>query len=210
MLPPSIFDDKPCLIEFSTSGCSSMLGTMMSSDAGLEFLHHPQLVAAEAHDFDVQIVVDEFHFLAQRHEGIAAVEQAAQDVGQLDDQFARRIGIEAHQRRNRVQRIEQEVRIDLVLQRLHAGVQQQAFLLFQLDLDAHAVPDLQFGSDHRDRRGVDQQLPPTRFGLSRLKVRLGAKRESSVCTKRSATMVTKNMVCHSNGRGVGRLRRIQR
>ena len=32
MLPPSIFDDKPCLMEFSTKGCSSMLGTMVSRE----------------------------------------------------------------------------------------------------------------------------------------------------------------------------------
>ncbi len=99
-------------------------------------------------------------FFAQRHKGIAAVEQAAQNVGQLDDQLARRVGIEAHQRGNRVQRIKKEVRIDLVLQRLHAGVQQQALLLFQLDLNAHAVPDFQFGPDDRDRGGVDQDFDP--------------------------------------------------
>jgi hypothetical protein len=34
------------------------------------------------------------------------------------------------------------VGIDLVLQRLHAGMHQQAFLLFQLDLNADTVPDL--------------------------------------------------------------------
>ena len=80
-----------------------------------------------------------------------AVEQAAQNVGQLDDQLAGRVGIEAHQRGNRIQRIKQKVRIDLVLQRLHAGVQQQALLLFQLDLNANAVPDFEFGSDDHDR-----------------------------------------------------------
>ena len=35
----------------------------------LEFLDDPQLVTPEAHDFNVQVVVDEFHFLAQGNEG---------------------------------------------------------------------------------------------------------------------------------------------
>ena len=125
-----------------------------------EFLHHAQLVATEADDFNVEIVVDEFHFFTQRHKSIAAVEQAAQNVGQLDDQFTGRIGIEAHQRGDRIQRIKEEVRIDLVLQRLHAGVQQQPLLLFQLDLNANAVPDFEFRPDDSDRSGVDQKLHP--------------------------------------------------
>ena len=44
---------------------------------GLHFFHHPQLVAPEADDFNVEIVVDEFQLFAQRHKSIAAVEQAA-------------------------------------------------------------------------------------------------------------------------------------
>ena len=76
----------------------------------LQFLHHSQLVAAEAHDFNVEIVVDELEFFVQRDKGVAAVQQSPQNRGQLDDQFARRIRIKAHQRRNRVQSVEQEVR----------------------------------------------------------------------------------------------------
>ena len=52
------------------------------------------------------------------------------------------------------------MRIDLVLQRLHAGMQQQALLLLQFDLNAHAVPDFEFRTNHHDRGRVDQQFDP--------------------------------------------------
>src|SRR5258707_13887967 len=106
--------------------------------SGIEFLHYPQLVLSETYDFNVQIVVDEFHFFAQRYEGFAAVQQAPQDVRQLDDHLARRIWIETYQRRNRIQGVKEEMRVDLVLQRLHTRVQKQALLLLQLDLRAYA------------------------------------------------------------------------
>jgi hypothetical protein len=112
-----------------------MLGTMVSRD------EVSRLVTAETDDFNVKIVVDEFEFFTKGNEGIAAVEQAAQNIGQLEDQLAGRIRIEADQRRDRVQGIKKEVGIDLILQGLHAGVQQEALLLLQLDLNAHAVPD---------------------------------------------------------------------
>ena len=109
----------------------------MTLEAGrIEFLHHLQLVAPEADDLDVEIVVDEFELLAQRHERVALLEQAAENLGELEDHLARRVGIEAHQRGHGVERVEQEVRIDLALQRVHAGLQQQPLLLFQLHLNA--------------------------------------------------------------------------
>ena len=90
-----------------------------------------------------------------------AVQQSAQNRGQLEDHVPRHIGIETHQRRNRIQRIEQEVRIDLVLQRLHARVQKKPLLLFQFDLDSDAVEDLDLDSNRGDGRGVDRDLRPT-------------------------------------------------
>src|SRR5580692_8090476 len=89
----------------------------------LQLLHDPQFVASETDYFDVEVVIDELQFFAKRYEGVAAAQQSSQNRRQLDDQFARRIGIEAHQRGDRVQGIEQEVRVDLVLQRFHSGLQ---------------------------------------------------------------------------------------
>src|SRR6185312_937404 len=81
----------------------------------IEVFYNPQLFGAEASDFDVKIIVDELHFLPQHYKGIVFSEQRAQDAGQLDDEIARLLGPHTHQRRYGIQRIEQEVRIDLAL-----------------------------------------------------------------------------------------------
>src|SRR5437588_12660506 len=52
------------------------------------------------------------------------------------------------------------MRIDLVLQRFHAGVQEQPLLLFKLDLQADAVPDLELGADDGDGGEIDQAFHP--------------------------------------------------
>src|SRR5215472_13896898 len=126
----------------------------------VEFLYHLELVAPETHHLDIEVVIDKFHLLAQGNKGISTAQQAAEDGRQLDDQLTRRVRIKTHQRGNRIQGIKQKVRIDLVLQRFHARVQQQALLLFQLDLDAHAVPDLQLRPNHHDGGGVNQHHHP--------------------------------------------------
>ncbi len=117
----------------------------------IKFLDHTQFVPPESDNFDVEIVVDKFELFPQGRKRFAAIKQPPQNRRQLEDHVARRVGIKAHQRRNRIQSIEQEVRIDLILQRLHAGVQQQALLLLEFDLNAYAVEDLEFDSDRRDR-----------------------------------------------------------
>src|SRR5271155_4271321 len=52
------------------------------------------------------------------------------------------------------------MRIDLILQRLHPSLQQQALLFFELHLDAYAVPDLQLSADGDDRCGVNRDPNP--------------------------------------------------
>src|ERR1700674_342795 len=125
---------------------------------GIEILDDLELVPSKTYDFNVQIIVDELHFLAQRDERIRTVQQTAKNGSEFQDHLPRRIGIEAHQRRNGIQRIEQEVRVDLILQRRHARLQQQPFLFFQLYLDANAVEDFQFRAHPHDYRKVDRAL----------------------------------------------------
>jgi len=124
----------------------------------IEILDDLELVPSKAHDFNIQIVVDELHFLAQRNERIRTVQQAAKNGSEFQDHLASRVGIEAHQRRNGIQCVEQKVRVNLILQRRHARLQQQSLLLFQLDLDADAVEDLQFRAHHHDHRQVNRAL----------------------------------------------------
>src|ERR1700674_1035816 len=132
--------------------------------SGIEFLDHSQLVPPKPYHFNVEIVIDEFEFFAQGRESFTAVEQPPQDRCQLEDHVPRHVGVKAHQRRYRVESIEEEVRIDLVLQRLHARVQQQPLLFLQLDLDAHAVENLQLDADRRHTRCVDGAVDPIVVG----------------------------------------------
>src|SRR5208282_2242802 len=122
----------------------------------VKVLDNLELVPSKAHNFNVEIIVDELHLLAQRNERIRTMQQAAKNGSELQDHVTRRVGIEAHQRRNGIQRVKQEVRVDLILQRHHSRLQQQPLLLFQLDLDAYAVEDFQFRAHHHDHRQVDR------------------------------------------------------
>src|SRR5207248_1235057 len=97
----------------------------------IKLFHDAQLVAAKAHNFNVEVVVNKTDFLTQSGEGFMAAQQAAQDAGQLDYNVARAVRINAHQRRDRIKGVEKEVGIDLALQRLHPRLQQQALLLLQ-------------------------------------------------------------------------------
>ena len=52
------------------------------------------------------------------------------------------------------------MRIDLVLQSLHSRLQQQAFLLFELDLNTDAIKNFELSSNHHDRSSVDRGFHP--------------------------------------------------
>src|SRR5262245_17337050 len=56
-----------------------------------------QLVAAKADYFDVQVVVNELDLFAQLDELVVFAEQAAENLGEFDDQLASAVGIESHQ-----------------------------------------------------------------------------------------------------------------
>ena len=144
-------------MQFSTSGCKQDCRNHDVERFRIKVFIDAKLVAAKAHHFDIEIVVNEFNFIAQLDKFIMLAQQAAQDLGKLQDQFARAVGIKAHQRRNRVQRVEQKMRIDLALQRVKTRFQKQALLLFQLHLNACEVPDLDWDRDGCHRGGNDRQ-----------------------------------------------------
>ena len=77
MRPSPTLRDRPCLIEFSTSGCRIMLGTI-DVEARLVDLLLDDQARAEADALDVEILVDGGQFLAQRHEVLLAAEQPAE------------------------------------------------------------------------------------------------------------------------------------
>ena len=112
IVPPPTLRDSPCFTQFSTSGWRIMLGTRTSSVFGLDVRPHPKL-RAESNDFDVEVLVDRLELFADRDEVIGIAEPAPQQRRQPVHDHARRFGLRADQRRDRGQRVEQEVRVDL-------------------------------------------------------------------------------------------------
>src|ERR1019366_8330518 len=82
-------------------------------------------------------------------------QQAAEHFGNFHYHDTRLIGIGANERGNRVERVEQEVRIDLAGERREARFHQQARLFFELLFVARVVPDFQRDGDGEERGGVD-------------------------------------------------------
>ena len=79
--------------------------------------------SGKAHLLDFEIAPEEFEFLAQRdllH--VAAIQRAAEQFAEADDHAVGRVGILVDERGDGVERIEQEVRIDLHAQGLQAGL----------------------------------------------------------------------------------------
>ena len=88
------------------------------------------------------------------------LEQRAQDVGELDGHLARQFRLDADERGDGVESIEEEVRIDLALQGVEPRFQQEVLLLFELHLDAERVPDLEGDADDDGSAQPDQDLYP--------------------------------------------------
>ena len=116
-----------------------------------------QLLPAKADHLDVEVIVDELDLFAQLHKLIMLAQQPPQDFGELKNQLPRQIGIKTHQRRDGVQRVEKKMRIDLALQGVEPGLEQQFFLLFQLHLDARVVPNFNWNGDGSHHRGKNRQ-----------------------------------------------------
>ena len=91
--------------------------------------HNGQTIP-EARLFDLQVLREEIELLLQRHFLHADVLQRhAQQVAQLRDHVVGGIDVAVHQRRDRVERVEQEVRLQLPLQRLELRFDQMRFEL---------------------------------------------------------------------------------
>ena len=102
---------------------------------------------AEANDLDVEVLVDRVELFTKRDEMLLAAEQPPEQPRELRDEHPRGFGLRPNQRRDRRQRVEQEMRIDLARERVEARGHEQLFLLLQAMLDACAVPDLDWNRD---------------------------------------------------------------
>src|SRR5260370_7682499 len=126
----------------------------------IKMLVDTQLVPAKADYFDIEIVIDKFDLFEKLNKLLMLAQQPTQDLGELQNQLTRTVGIKTHQRRNGIQRIKKKVRIDLALQRVQARFQQKPLLLFQLHLDARVVPNLDGNRDDRDYCGKPSKQGP--------------------------------------------------
>ena len=97
---------------------------------------------------------------AKGDEGFAVFEQNAQDVGELYDHLAGELWLGADERRDGVEGVEEEVRIDLALEGVELGFEQESRLFFELAFDADLVPDLQWDSDDDGGAETDGDLDP--------------------------------------------------
>src|SRR5688572_29467881 len=159
--PGPTFRDSPCLIEFSTSGCRIMLGTRMPNVSGPMSFFTRRFGPKRITSMSRYSSIDSSS--AQRHKLLVTAQQATEQRRELDDQRAGGVGLRADQRGDRRQRVEQEVRVNLTLERLDLRRQEQLLLLLQPMLDAGAVPDLDRGGHADRRREHDHRHHPRRW-----------------------------------------------
>ena len=81
----TIFDD----------GLQEHAGNKGFESVFVEFLDDFEIIATEAGDFDVEIIVDEFEFFVERNEGFVLAQQATQNIAEFEDDAAGGVGIEA-------------------------------------------------------------------------------------------------------------------
>ena len=88
----------------------------------------------EARLLDLEVLLQELQLLLQRDAGRAgAIERQAQQIAQAADHAIGGVGIRVHERRDRVQRVEQEMRLQLGLERAQPRLDQTRFELRLLD-----------------------------------------------------------------------------
>ena len=110
MCPGPDFRATPYLIAFSTSGCSSRLGTSASSVSGWMSKRTTRRSAKRVRSMSRYFSQD-VELGAERHLLLPEMlERDAQQIAQLHQDTVGGVHVAVHQRRDRVQRVEQEVR----------------------------------------------------------------------------------------------------
>ncbi len=108
----------------------------------IEFLHHPQFVRPEAHHLNVEIVVDEFHFFAQRHERSALFSNRRRIVASLKIISRAVSGSKRTSEEIEFRVLNRKCGLIWFCSASMRACKQQSLLLLQLDLNAHAVENL--------------------------------------------------------------------
>ena len=160
-VPVSVRGAMPWTIAFSTSGCRVSGGIVSSAAAVVDLPDHRQ-PRAEAQRLQAEVVAHEIELLAQRHAvGGAAVgvEQVAQHPREAQQGALGRGGVLARQEDDRVEGVEEEVRIELAADRRQLGPHQPRLGLGREQRGAMGAAGVQRAAEARDQRGVDEHRP---------------------------------------------------
>jgi hypothetical protein len=132
--------EMPCRMAFSTSGCSSSDGTSASSASGSISPLQREPVA-EADVLDLEVAVQDLELLAQRHDLLPVIERQPQQVAEQREHAHHTLPLALHRHhRDRVQRIEQEVRVQLHAQRVEIRPRQARLEARRLQRQLRGLP----------------------------------------------------------------------
>src|SRR6516225_11572050 len=136
------FRGQPVLQAVLDNGLKQHAGDKGIERMVIDLFHDLEVVLAEAGDLNVEIIIDKRELLAQGHKSLVLPKKPPQNVAQLQHDAPGRVGVYANERRDRVQGVEQEVRVDLASERIHPGAEQELLVSLEVHLDACVVPDL--------------------------------------------------------------------
>ena len=147
-MPPPDLGSSPCLIAFSTSVCSIIVGNGTDLSASGTLICGLQ-ARAHADLHDVEVGAHALEFLAQRGQRILEPRQRmAQVQDQVVDDLLRARRVAAHQVLGAAERVVEEVRLDLRVQQAQLGDRQ--FLLGLRLLGGRLLAAAHFGDAARD------------------------------------------------------------
>ena len=119
---------------FSSTGCQSSVGTAASSASG-------SVGPGDAHPLakpdllDLHVCFDEVQLLTERHDLVAGVvEREPEELPEAGDHQVRRPRIGVHQLGRGIQRVEEEMRLELHLEHLQLRLREPGLELGRLEL----------------------------------------------------------------------------
>ncbi len=141
MWPAPAFAPMPCLMAFSTSGCSSNVGT--SAWLGVVWDRHGDFQAiAESRALNIDVAIEQRQFLRQRHAiDEPGVQRLTQQMTEAADHPLSGGRLLVHQLRDGIERVEQEMWLQLHAQHLQSRLREQRFELRGPQLAVRAILD---------------------------------------------------------------------
>ena len=149
----------PCLIAFSTSGCSSRVGTSASSVSGWTSKRTTRRSAKRVCSISRYFARKSSSALSVHLLLAEVLERHAEQIAQPHQRPVGGLDVAVHQRRDRVQRVEQEVRVQLLLQRLELRLDQPGLELRRAQRAIARLAVVEDGVTEADDGPVGHHLP---------------------------------------------------